>query len=405
VKNILDNGKDNLINETKSHFLTQYGSLKGSYQFITPCSLILLGDHTHYNDGILISVALNKYAIVIIKKRHDDIINLFDATVNKKISFSVSQLNEQDEFVFRHHLCLLKILNEIKPLEFGFDSVIATEIPECLGLGSLASVEVGFAFAVKKIFNFHSEDKELLAVVKKCELQSIGKISNIAHHYSARFENDNSLFNIDLRNLEYKKIHLKNNNFNIVVLDSQEKIPFVSDLCNERVEECEIGVKGLRLYIWGIKNLRDIEQDFLFKHFHMLPRRIFNRVLYNVKERSRVEKALDYIKKNSVEEFGKCINDSHWSLSSEYEISSPKIDFIVEKSSKITGVIASKMISCSPWRSSFHIVKEESTNNFIKQIKKLFKEEYQSELVPHIFKISNGLKESLIKESEPLNTK
>ncbi len=394
------NGERNLIISAKKKFEELYNNLKGTYFFLTPASLILLGDHTHYNDGILLSAAINKYSLVLARKRNDNRVNLTDLVKQKSISFIINDIDNQDDYHFRNPVCFLKLLNNDGLLTSGFDLLFHADIPECLGLGSLASNEVGFAMSIKKILNINITNDDLLGYVRKCELENLGKISNIAHHYTVKYAAENKLFSIDLRNMSYKSISYNYDNLNLIIANTKEKIPFVADTCNERISECEVGVKGLRLYIWGIKNLRDVEQSFLLRHYHMLPKRIFNRVLYNVNERIRTEEALKYLKKNMIEEFGNCITQSHWSISNDYELSCEKCDFLVQKSSELTGVLGSKMISCSPWRSTFHLVEKAKSKSVIKQITKAYKDKFGEEPEFFNFTLSNGTKELSFKKFE-----
>jgi galactokinase len=171
-------------------------------------------------------------------------------------------------------------------------------------------------------------------------------------------------------------------------------------VCNERIDECEIGVKGLRLYIWGIKTLRDVGKDFLLKHYHMLPKRIFSRVLYNVKERARAEEALKLLKKKSYAEFGALIFESHKNLSEDYEISSDQCDFLVGQAGVIEGVLAAKMISCSPILSTFNLVVTGEVAKFTSRIQKAYEKRYNSRLKTHVLKLSGGVKKISAKELE-----
>lgn len=394
------NGEKKLIITSKKKFEEIYGDLKNTHIFLTPASLILLGDHTHYNDGILLCTTINKFSVVIARKRNDNKINLTDIEKGTSISFNLSEIDHSEDHHFRHHICLLKLLTYDGLLKNGFDCVINSDIPEYLGLGSLASKEIGFSTAIKKILNINIDNTKLLGYVRNCELNNIGKISNIAHHYTTKFASEGKFFTIDLRKMDYKYVPYTKGNINLVIVNTKERIPFVSDICNERISECEIGVKGLRLYIWGIKNLRDIEQNFLLRHFHMLPKKIFNRILYNVNERNRAEEAIKSLKKNLVEDFGNYISQSHWSLSNEYDLSCEKCDFLVENSSKLNGVIGSKMISCSPYRATFHLVQKEKTKYFIKQICNSYKEKYKEEPEFLITSMTTGIKEIPLKKLE-----
>ena len=389
------NGALDEVLKVKERFESLFGDSSNSLLILSPASLILLGDHTHYNDGLLISSSINRYSVIQIKKRNDRIINLTSTDWNNSYvkSFALHEIPSVDETGYKTLTCLIKLLYREKYIHSGFDCVVSSNIPECIGLGVMAALETGFVSAIKKIFKLSVDIKDLFRLIQENELNLIGKISNKAHHYTIKFEKEGRLLFIDLRSMDHKVVSLSNNNFDIVVCDTQERIMNPQDICNERITECEVGVKGLRLYIWGIKNLRDVELDFLLRHFHMLPKKIFNRVLYNVKERIRTEKAIKFLKQKSLIDFGKCITESHWDLANDYELSSEKCDFLVETASTIRGVLGSKMISCSPIRSTLNIIEKSETDSFIELIKNNYRKKFNDDLITYKFSSKEGLKE------------
>ncbi|MFA3782151.1 galactokinase [Melioribacteraceae bacterium 4301-Me] len=370
----------------------QTNSLRDFYVVKSPIGLIFLGDHTHYNDGILISAAVDKYTWVAIRKRTDDKINLYRKDTNKVLSFTLSQIeNLTHETGFKMAIGLIKLLKDEKLLTSGFDCIIDFSTPQWLGLGVLAAQQMATIIGMKKIFGINYPIDNLINLVKRNENNLIGKISNTALHNTSVFAKNDKLILTDLRYKQHKNIPFNGKDYKIVICNTNVQIEHVEKICNERIEECEVGVKGLRLYIWGIKNLRDVQLDFLMRHIHMLPRKIFSRVLYNVNERIRAENALKLLKKNNYEEFGALINQSHNGLSIDYEISDPKVDFIVAQAMNLKGVIGSKMISCSPIRSTFHLVESAYVENFVDKIKKTYYNQYNNELDVHILNISKGI--------------
>ncbi|MDH7605499.1 MAG: galactokinase family protein [Melioribacter sp.] len=376
----------------KSKFEEAFGDSSNSAITVTPVSMILLGDHTHYNDGILLSTALNKYTIVVLRKRKDNYVNIINLENDRKIEFALNNIPDEQNIDFKYHVGLIKIFKKDNLIQNGFDCVYSSEVPECMGIGKYASLQTGFVSALKKALRLKLSIDELVNLVYQNDLNIIGKISNKTHYYTSLLSKKNKFFFYDLRSKEYNTIPVKNN-FEVVVIDTGERIYESLKICNERIEECEVGVKGLRLYIWGIKNLRDVGLDFLIKHYHMLPRKIFNRVLYNVKERERVEKAVASLKENSFDEFGKCIVESHWSMSKDYELSCDYCDYIVSKATENECVIGSKIISCNSLRSTYHIVKKDCSENFINYIQYLFKEKFGRDLVVYKLNFTDGLKE------------
>lgn len=392
-------GNLDLIQTTKI-FTSLFGDPTNSVLNICPASIILLGDHTHYNDGILISACIDRYWTFLIKKRKDSEINLASYESMNITRLSLDQLEKDEGDSFRLLRGLIKILKEEDLIRFGFDCVVSTTVPECIGLGSSAAQQVGFLNCIRKVFALEINDEKLLGLVHKNELNIIGKISNIAHHYTVQLCKEKKLFFMDLRTKEHKTVTLDSSEHSLVICDSGEKIINPQKTCNERIEECEVGVKGLRLYLWGIKNLRDIELDFLHKHYHMLPKRIFGRVLYNVKERMRAEEALKFLRKKSIKEFGKLIVESHKNLAEDYDLSNEHCNFIVEESARVEGVHCSKLISCSPFRSTFHLVDDVMIEQFTETLKKSFKEKFHTELKVHKVRLTGGVKKIPLKEIE-----
>ncbi len=392
------NGDSEIIVKAIRKFESTYGSSEHISVMAAPASLILLGDHTHYNEGILLSAAVNRVWVIALKKRKDRTVNFASAQSDKFLSASFGTLEQIDCSEFNLLRRLTTLLYDLNYIKLGFDCVVSSNAPDCLGLGSFAGMQVAFLNNIKKVFALNVDDSSLIDLIKKNEYPILGKISNQAHHYTAAEAKEAKVYNFDLRTKLSQHISFFDKPLNIIICDTEEWLVSPQERCNERVEECEIGVKGLRLYIWGIKNLRDVELDFLLRHIHMLPKRIFNRVLYNVNERKRAESAVKFVRKGMLEDFGVLITESHWGLSKDYEISCENSDFIVEEAVKLPGVVGSKMISCSPIKSVFNIVEENFTENFINEIGSIYQGRYKSQLKFHILKITRGVKKVFSKE-------
>lgn len=397
---MIDNGDSANILQVKRLFEQLFGDYSRAVLEVSPASLILLGDHTHYNEGILISVCVDKFWTFLIRKRKDKEIHISSCGSNEIINFSLSNIDGDKKESSKLLKGLVRILSAEGLLQFGFDCVVSSTVPECLGLGSLAAEQVGFMNALRKLYSLKINDEHLLEVVRKNELNIIGKISNIAHHYTVQYCKEKKFFAIDLRTKVHRTISLQDWNYSIVICDSGEKIVEPQKICNERIEECEIGVKGLRLYVWGIKNLRDVQMEFLMSHVHMLPKRIYNRVLYNVKERIRSEAALKFLKKKVYDDFGKLISQSHLNLYEDYDLNNEYSNFLAKESCTIDGVISSKMICCSPVSSTFNIVEDSKVDQFITKIGNSFEKKFNQSLTTHIVKLPGGVKHISLKEAE-----
>ena len=367
-----------------------FGDDKNKITSVAPASIILLGDHTHYNDGNILTCSVDRYVCVSLGFSKDE--KIYVLTDNNEHPVIIDHTKDHfDDLKFPANrvLQLVQFLKENHNMPSGFVCSVCTNIPAGLGLGSTSAFNNAFLNALNILFKLNIDEKEIIDLIFRTEQNFIGKIANKALITSSLKSMNNKIMNYDFRAGKIDEYEFDSENYEIIIcdtgLDNLKNI-----LCKERIEECEVGVKGLRLYIWGIKNLRDVNLDFLQKHIHMLPKRIYNRCYYNVTEKIRVDEALNYLQQGEFEKFAELLNHSHDGLSKEYEISSDELDYIVDESKNIDGFIGSKLISCSPKLLSVGIVKKSFKEKAVEKLKEKYKEKYNSELIVYNLNLSDG---------------
>lgn len=355
----------------------------------SPASLMIMGDHTHYNDGILLSVPVSEYATVILRKRKDCSKNvLFE---NKLYRFHTDAEEDFANNWLGEYLQKLFIYLDEKWEEcFGFDALLEAEIPECLGIGRYSAIGSAFVKALYEDYNIYQSDIEIADVTQGVEKQIIEQISNRGHHFTSILNPKNAIILTDLREEEPQLLEFPAEDYRIILADTGIRIKNPSAICNERIEECMVGVSGLRLYIWGIKNLRDVELDFLKSHVHMIPKIVYRRCYYNVTEKSRVEKAISLINVGALESFGQLIRESHNGLKSDYDLSSEQQNFIVTAAKEHPGYLGGKMISCSPKRAVYNLVRKEFAEDFIRHIRDNYRAKFGKDLEIRKLKFAEG---------------
>jgi len=371
-------------------FTKVFGADNNKVTTVAPASVILLGDHTHYNDGNILTCSVDRYVCVTLGFSKDDkIYVLTDSSEHPSIIDHTKDHFDDLKFPLNRILQIVQFIKENHNLPCGFVCSVCSNIPAGLGLGSTSAFNAAFLNSLNLLFKLNIDEKEIIDLMFRTEQNFIGKISNKALITASLKSKKNKIMNYDFRSSKIDEYDFDSENFNIIIcdtgLDNLKNI-----LCKERIEECEVGVKGLRLYIWGIKNLRDVNIDFLQKHIHMLPKRIYSRCYYNVTEKIRVEEALKYLQNNEFEKFSGLLNESHSELSKDYEISSEQLDYIVNESKNIEGFTGSKLISCSPKLLSVAIVKKSFKEIAVEKLKERYKEKYNSELIVYNLNLSDG---------------
>jgi galactokinase len=389
----METGTKDLLRETRDKFVEFFGDDDKCGYVLCPASLVLLGDHTHYNEGVILSAGVNRYIAAAGRKRGDDKILLVN-----NFTHTLIDINEPDgkkigsRFPEKFIVNLLAKLKERNILTCGLEIAFTSEIPDCLGIGSVAAHQIALLKLVNKIANLHLAKDDIVSLSREFEMMLIGKISNEAHHWTTLNSKMKNIVFTDLRTRVVKNININFDEYEIVVIDTNVEIPDAPKICSERIEECEISANALKQYMWGIKNLRDISDEFLKKKVWTLPKRLYQRVNYNVQERMRVEDALKSIFNNDIAEFGRTIYASHQNIAADYFLSTSQVDFLVNQAVQMPGVVAAKMISCSPKRSIFSIVNKNYTDSYLSEIKSVYFKRYGTELSVYNLKISSGVK-------------
>lgn len=395
-KSVMKGDNLNLFQSAKWFFEEKFSSSEKATTFTAPASIILLGDHTHYNDGLIISAAIDRYSTAVIRKRDDQkiVVQCGDPD-NNNLHTTLNELSSEDfvcgENYFGH---LIQSIIKTGYLKKGFDCAIINNIPLCIGLGRLTSQLSALLRAINIEFNLKLSEEEMINISRESEFNSIGKISNMAHHYTIVHAELNSILKIDLRDKSIHKHSFNSENISIAICDTSTRILNARDICNERISECEVGVQGLRLYIWGIKNLRDVKLDFLEKHYSMIPRRVYKRVYYNVNERLRVERAFEAMLTGDMEKLSKIICDSHRGLRENYELGSDALDFLSNTACGLKNIYGSKLISCSSVEGTINLVSSENANHFIKYIEAAYNKKYGRDLITYKINLTAGIENS-----------
>lgn len=372
-------------------FLDNFGNVDNVKFLLSPSSIILLGDHTQYNDGILISSAVNSYVGLAYRKVKNSYTIIYDGKVYKGELGTGFKLSDENAPI----KSLINIVNNLikeNHLICGFECYIINQTSKVFGLGNHAAIAMGFLKALVFSSCINLSNEALLEFAVNSETEIFGPVVSKPLYYSSLAQRPNTLLYYDSRT-DHKKYFPIDKNLRLVVCNTlQEKDNFLQN-CKDRILECEVGVKGLRLYIWGIKNLRDVEEKFLQRHLHVLPKRLYTRCLYNIVERKIVEEAYKDLKNNRLNNFGKKLNQTHQKLSELYEISSSAMDKLVLSAEESKVSIGSKMLSCSYHDSTINLVLQKNTNKFTSFMESNFMLVNGSKLKTENYLFSEGVRQ------------
>lgn len=381
--------------ELMEKFVEVYGEGGEIREYFAPGRVNLIGEHTDYNGGHVFPCALTLVTYGLARKRDDRKLRFYSVNFSKLgvIESSLDDLIPSDQAGWTNYPKGVMWAFEKRgiQLEHGVDFLIYGNIPNGSGLSSSASLEVLTGLMLKDMFGVEELSMQDLALIGQYSENNFnGMNCGIMDQFaSAMGKKDCAIF-LDTSTLEFEYAPVKLKDARIVITNSKVKHSLVGSAYNDRRNECETALKELQKEV-DIKALGDLSEEEFEAHKSVITSDICRkRAKHAVYENQRAIKAVNALKADNVEEFGKLMNASHVSLRDDYEVSCEEIDILVDLAWKIPGVIGSRITGGGFGGCTVSIVKNDSVDHFIDTIGKQYKEKVGHEAEFYVVDIGDG---------------
>lgn len=375
-------------------FAEVYGDNQGARVFFAPGRVNLIGEHTDYNGGHVFPCALTIGTYAVARKREDRKLRFYSMNFSRLgiIESSLDDLKPDKEAGWTNYPkgVMWAFGERGYEVDCGLDILLKGNIPNGSGLSSSASVEVVTGYILKELFGFDVSNQDLALIGQFSENNFNGVNCGIMDQFAiAMGKKDNAIF-LDTANLSYEYAPIKLQGAKIVISCSNKKRGLGDSKYNERREECETALSEIQAGM-GINTLGDLDEA-LFEQIKMAikdeDRR--KRAKHAVYENQRTIKAVQALKDNDIELFGKLMNASHVSLRDDYEVTGEELDTLVEEAWKINGVIGSRMTGAGFGGCTVSIVKDEAVDEFIDKVGAAYKEHIGYDANFYVVEIGSG---------------
>jgi galactokinase len=335
-----------------------------------PGRVNLIGEHTDYNDGFVLPLAVDRVSAFAGRARFDQTVRLWSTHFNHYAQFSLDGLPEtfeaQREALPGWARYILGVATELAraglPLQ-GFDAVVSGDVPLGGGMSSSAALEVATAQACALFsggkFTIGADGATLAplqvaALCQRAEHIASGLKSGILDQAASCLGQPGKAVLLDCRSLAYRYLPFRAPEISLMVIDTGVRRELASSAYNERRQQCEEAVEILRSLIEQhepenqhareIKSLRDITQEQFDRYQQELPEILRKRAGYIIKENERVLQVVALLEKNDIEAVGAILWQGHAGLRDEYEVSCEELDALVEIARQVPGVLGARMM-------------------------------------------------------------
>ena len=359
-------------NELLSRFDTRQRA--ESRVFRAPGRVNLIGEHTDYNDGFVLPVAIGFSTWVAVAPRADRILLVFSENFQEEVSFDLDDPAPQPRRHWSDYVRGVAWALERSGYQLrGAQLQIRGDVPIGAGLSSSASIEVAAAYALLHHSGFEVEGVELARMCQRAENDFVGMRCGIMDQFiSCRGEKGKALL-LDCRSLEYRLLPLPEN-VRLVICNTMVKHELAAGEYNKRRADCEKGVRHFAQRFDGVSALRDVTMSQLESAGQDLPEVIYRRCRHVISENARVEQAATALERGDLDEFGRLMGESHRSLRNDYEVSCRELDLMVSFANSLPGTFGARMTGGGFGGCTVNLVSEEMVEEFKTQIANNYKE-------------------------------
>ena len=361
----------------------------GAYK--APGRVNLIGEHTDYNDGFVMPMAIEKEITMLIQLRPDRKVKFYSLDYDQMVEYDLDNFKYDEENIWANYI--LGVIDEIQKLGEklqGFNLMFTGNVPQGSGLSSSAALEVVTALSISDLHKIKMDGVEMALLAQRAENNFVGVQCGIMDQYISRLGQKDHALLIDCRSNDYELVPFKNDNYQIVICNSKVERGLVDSEYNQRRNECNQAVDYFaKKENAEITALRDLDLETVEKHKDQLAVNVYKRAHHVVSENERVLESQKALQADDMSKFGKLMYASHRSLSEDYEVSCKELDILVDLAAaeNITGA---RMTGAGFGGCTVNLVKKDKLEDFVNTIKVKYKEKTGIEPEVYVSNPGNG---------------
>lgn len=356
-----------MIEKTVTQFKQLYQA-QPQHLVRAPGRVNLIGEHTDYNDGFVLPMAIHLGIWIALRPRDDQRVKVYSLNYDQSAEFSLLDLEHAEDWSDYLRGIAWALAQEGRPLA-GWEGVLAGNIPLEAGLSSSAALEMAALQAFHAVADWKWDGITMAKIAQKAENSWVGVQSGIMDQMaSALGENGNALL-IDIRDLSHQPVPLIPGT-RIMVLDTGTRRGLVDSVYNQRVAECQLAAEVL-----GLDSLRDATIEKLEGSKGQMERTHYRRARHVISENERTLKASEVMRQEDPRELGRLFNASHQSLRDDYQVSSPELDTMVAIARNQPGTYGARMTGAGFGGAAIALIPEDRIEDFSQAVSETYRTE------------------------------
>lgn len=308
-----------------------------------PGRVNLIGEHTDYNNGLVLPFAIDLRTRVAARLRSDRTLRMASTAGAKTVEVSLDDLapgltRDWTAYVWGTAWAL-GAHEDCHRDRRGLDLLVDSDVPVGSGLSSSAALESAVALALHDLWNLPHSRMELAKAGRTAENEAVGAPTGLMDQVATLLSTTDHAVLLDCRDEQARAIPLsmEASGLTVLVIDTRVAHSHATGGYRERRASCEHGAATL-----GVATLRELTASDLPRAASALDEETYRRVRHVVTENARVEQCVELLASHGPRAIGDLLVASHVSLRDDFEVSVPELDLAVETACA-AGAIGARM--------------------------------------------------------------
>ncbi|HVO63979.1 MAG TPA: galactokinase [Terriglobales bacterium] len=374
-------GFEDLIQKLRLDFHSHF---EGNPRFFrAPGRVNLIGEHTDYNEGLVMPAAIGFDTWVAAAPSDAAELAVCSAQQRAKATFPAAETNPRRRGDWTDYVRGVQVQLERAGIRSrGVNMLVDGHVPIGAGLSSSAAIEVATAVALLDVAGSELDSVAIARLCQRAENEFVGARCGIMDQFTSLHGQRGRAILLDCRSLEYRPLPLPNG-VKLVICNTMVRHSLAAGEYNARRAECEACVRELSAIDSGIRALRDVSEDELPGVAEKVPEPLMRRLRHVVTENARVLRAGKALESGDMKGLGEFMYESHVSLRDDYQVSCRELDLMVELADGIPGVIGARMTGGGFGGCTINLVERNAVDGFVEEVSKGYQEKMS--ITPEIY--------------------
>lgn len=317
-------------------FAAQFGSQPGIV-VRAPGRVNLIGEHTDYNDGFVLPMAIDRAVWIALQPRSDRLVRVRSLDFDQTVEFSLDDFKHGNEGWAEYIKGVAWALQQAGHTLSGWEGATAGDVPIGSGLSSSAALELAAARAFAAISDVPWNPVDMALLSQKAENHWVGVNCGIMDQMISAAGQAGRALLIDCRSLDMQPAPLPPETV-VVVLDTGTRRGLVDSAYNERRTQCEAAA-----HFFGVPALRDVSIERFAAEAGGLDDVTRRRARHIVTENARTLAAAESMNRGDAVDLGRLMAASHDSLRDDFEVSCRELDIMARLAQSGPGCFGARM--------------------------------------------------------------